>query len=836
MARNATTTQHRALLRAKLQLAAQIKDEAALLEAKDSAAKNDVDGAGGKSIAGLYHMARQELDLAVAAFNAVLQSQPTDSWTLGHLGQCLQMLGRMNEAQSAYERSLSSNPDEPSAHRGLASLAKARGDTDAYQRHLDICERSIPDDPWVQGEILARKELADPAAAIARREGLLAANPNDLPNLARLVSLCESKGTLEKADGYLQKILAAKPDDKDVISSASAYFRRTNRPERSLELVQKFATGRSTKEERADARILVAEHYIAAKELDQAEKALLSAADEAVTLGVAERLSTFYLMSASRPKKALSWLDRAIDMAKEAASPRRAQLLLTRVSAHLSRGIDDLEGARRDLEELATAFPDDPRRLLWQSEVFARTGQIAQAVAVLTDYLAQRPKDPYALFQRAQQYVAQGQTGPAVQDLEAIKKIDPLALDLEPRILLAMMQFRSGKKDLWLAELQSIVSDAPDSPRALEELVNAYIREKRSADADRIVASQLNRRTGEAAARWYFLRARISLGVGDTEKALGDLEKAAELSAYTPEAMVAVIDAYAQLNRFAEGVSYHEQHAAADGKNSVLRSRYGMMLMRVGQKARAVDQFRQSMALAVAENSEATRIIAADLRRALPEANGTEEAIALFEANSPSGALGRANDRILVRLYRRAERIADATGKLQSLIKTASDDREKAALLQEVGEVQHVAGDFAASRAAYEESLKYDPDNWVTLNNLAYLLSDRLHENRLALPYAQRAVANIESSPVLDTLGWIYVGLGEFAQGIAELSRAVRLDPNATVSLYHLGEAYRRSGQFSQATDVLQTGRTIARNNNETTLVEQIDESLKKVRGNSTAP
>lgn len=836
VSRNATTTQHRALLRAKLQLAAQLKDETALAEARDSAAKHDVDGAKGRSIAGLYHMARQELDLAVAAFNEVLQAQPTDSWTLGHLGQCMQMLGRVDEAQSAYERALASNPDEPSAHRGLASLAKARGETEAYQKHLEVCEKSIPDDPWVQGELLARKEQADPAAAIARREALLAANPDDLANLARLVALCETSGATEKGDSYLQRILAAKPDDKDVVASACAYFRRTKRPERSLDVAERFASGRSTKEERADAKILTAEHHLALKNLEAAEKTLLAAADEAVTLAVSERLATFYLLAAAQPKKALPWLNQAIDVAKAANSPRRAQLLLTRVSANLNRAVDDLAAANRDLAELATAFPEDPRRLLWQSEVFARTGQITQAVSVLTEYLAQRPKDPFALFQRAQQYVAQGQTGAAIQDLEVIKKIDPLALDLEPRILLAMMQLRSGKRDLWLQELQAIVHDAPDSPRALEELVNAYIREKRPADADRIVAAQLNRRSGPDAARWYFLRARISTGVGDSEKALGDLERAAELTAYAPEAMVAVLDAYAQLNRFAEGVSYFEQHATSDAKHAVLRSRYGMMLMRVGQKARAVEQFRQSMALAVAENSEATRIIPADLRRALPEANGIEEAITLFEANPPTGVLGRANDRILVRLYRRADRIPDATAKLRSLIQSALDDQEKAALWQELGEVQHVAGDFAASRAAYEESLRFDPDNWVTLNNLAYLLSDRLQENRLALPYAQRAVANIESSPVLDTLGWIYVGLGDHAQAIAELSRAVRLDPNATVSLYHLGEAYRRSGQFSQATDVLQTGRTLARNNNEPTLLEQIDDSLKKVRGNSTSP
>src|SRR3990172_12364871 len=98
----------------------------------------------------------------------------------------------------------------------------------------------------------------------------------------------------------------------------------------------------------------------------------------------------------------------------------------------------------------------------------------------------------------------------------------------------------------------------------------------------------------------------------------------------------------------------------------------------------------------------------------------------------------------------------------------------------------------------------------VTLNNFAYVLSDNKGENERALPHAQRAAAIADNAFTLDTLGWIYVGLRQYPLAIAELSRAIRLDPDYAWAYYHLGEAHRRAGQFSEAADALSTARDVA--------------------------
>ncbi|MGH6830239.1 MAG: tetratricopeptide repeat protein [Methylocella sp.] len=240
--------------------------------------------------------------------------------------------------------------------------------------------------------------------------------------------------------------------------------------------------------------------------------------------------------------------------------------------------------------------------------------------------------------------------------------------------------------------------------------------------------------------------------------------------------------------------------------------------------------------MAVADTSAAIRVVADEVMATFI----ADEAIEVFAADAPAlvassdpgapgpeGPVGRANERILIRAYVTAKRFDDATARLDLLIQTAIEPRERADLLHELGDVNQVADQVDRAIRAYEEARKYDADNWITQNNIAYLLSDKRGENQAALPYAQRAVALKDNAFTLDTLGWIYVGLGRYDLAVAELSRAIRLDPDYALPYYHLGEAYRRSAQFSEAADILKNGRVVADNSKDAAMVELIDAALE---------
>jgi len=832
VAQSATIAQHRALLNAKLSVAAGMDDTETLEAAREAAERYNVDGAGGKSVLGLYHMHRKEYGLAVNAFRQAVAAQPTDARSLTHLGQSLQMLGRIEEAKRAYQRAIQVNPNAGDAHKGLATLAKARGDTEAYEQALATCQRLIPYDPWVQAEILLRQEQADPQTAIARREKLLDANPDDIQNLHRLATLCEAANDPAKADDYYARLLDLRPDDKDLMVAVSRYYRRTGRIERSLQLVTQYAQSRSTPEQKANAHILIAAHHLSQGDLDAVEDTLLTAADIAETLEVTQSLAEFYLRSADRPDKALPWLDKAIAQARSAQSPILPRILAARASCLLHRKLNDIQAARQTVEELLATFPDHAPGLLLSSEVHARTGEIEEAIDSLSEYLARMPNDPYALYQRALHQSARGRVGAAVEDLETIKRTNPLALNLEPRFLLARLRQLAGHEDLWLRELESLAQDAPDSAKALEELARAYIQEERFADAERIVTAQINRAGEKPDARWFYLRGQISLTLDDRAEALSDFSRGAQISGYTAEAVTRVLDMYLRLDRPAEGVQYYQTHAPSDQSAPTLLSRYALLLAKADQKAEAVRQFRRAMNLAMLDSSEVRRIVTADLRAGFP----IDEAIALFEGSQTDPAMARANDQILAQLYVMAERYGDATAKLKRLLESSTDNSERADLLHELGDLHQVAGNPAGARLAYEEALRYNDDNWITLNNLAYVLSDGLGEHELARPYAERAVTIADRSATLDTLGWIYVGLGEYSLAVAELSRAIRLNPGDPLTYYHLGEANRRNGQFEEAANILKSGQDLARSSGRTEMVTRFEVSLQQIERSDRTP
>ncbi len=219
-----------------------------------------------------------------------------------------------------------------------------------------------------------------------------------------------------------------------------------------------------------------------------------------------------------------------------------------------------------------------------------------------------------------------------------------------------------------------------------------------------------------------------------------------------------------------------------------------------------------------------------------PPFQSVNEAIALFEGSAPDSAMARVNDRILVRLHRAAERYDEAAARLERLIASSTDDGERVDLLFELGELHQVTGNAARARRAYEQALEYDSDNWIVLNNLAYLLSDDFSEFEAARPLASRAVAIADNATTLDTLGWIYVGLGDYLLAIAELGRALRLNPSDTLTYYHLGEAYRRAGHFSVAANILRSGRDLARTADNPERVARPDASLKRVARSDRAP
>jgi tetratricopeptide (TPR) repeat protein len=107
---------------------------------------------------------------------------------------------------------------------------------------------------------------------------------------------------------------------------------------------------------------------------------------------------------------------------------------------------------------------------------------------------------------------------------------------------------------------------------------------------------------------------------------------------------------------------------------------------------------------------------------------------------------------------------------------------------------------FTESDSLYEHALRLDPNNHLILNNYGYSLSERGMQLQRCLEMAKKAVAaQPENQSYLDTYGWVYFKLGNYAEAEKWVKKAIEKG-NANAVLYeHLGDIYERMNDHERA-------------------------------------
>jgi len=97
-------------------------------------------------------------------------------------------------------------------------------------------------------------------------------------------------------------------------------------------------------------------------------------------------------------------------------------------------------------------------------------------------------------------------------------------------------------------------------------------------------------------------------------------------------------------------------------------------------------------------------------------------------------------------------------------------------------------------------ALKLKPDDPELLNFLGFSWIDRGEQLPLALSMVQKAVElDPQSGAMIDSLGWGYFRLGNYAEAVEKLEAAVELEPADPDVNDHLGDAYWRVGRETEA-------------------------------------
>lgn len=173
----------------------------------------------------------------------------------------------------------------------------------------------------------------------------------------------------------------------------------------------------------------------------------------------------------------------------------------------------------------------------------------------------------------------------------------------------------------------------------------------------------------------------------------------------------------------------------------------------------------------------------------------SDDAVAMIRAAGEAG--DKRAQRALADMYRSLERYDDAEPIYTDLIATTPDDWR---LYFFRGAARERLGRWPDAEADFRRALQISPEQPDVMNYLGYTWIDRGEHLQEALAMIQRAVElRPQSGAIIDSLGWAYYRLGDYAQALENLEQAVVLEPADATLNDHLGDVYWRLGRRIEA-------------------------------------
>lgn len=112
-------------------------------------------------------------------------------------------------------------------------------------------------------------------------------------------------------------------------------------------------------------------------------------------------------------------------------------------------------------------------------------------------------------------------------------------------------------------------------------------------------------------------------------------------------------------------------------------------------------------------------------------------------------------------------------------------------------------GSLEAVEAIFSQVIEVNSDNAHAYNAWGYTLAERTQDYQRALTLVQKANTLLPNNPyILDSLGWVYFKLADYAKAIKYLEQALALDKDSAI-VAHLIETYWQSGEKDKAMQLL---------------------------------
>ena len=313
------------------------------------------------------------------------------------------------------------------------------------------------------------------------------------------------------------------------------------------------------------------------------------------------------------------------------------------------------------------------------------------------------------------------------------------------------------------------------------------------AKADQVLSTQLNSNPNNV--EWLINSGEIAIKQKNRSKALANFKRAAELSGYNPAICAKLMQACSQLGSYQVGIDFYENSIPPDRRTPDVMLPYAELLAKRGDSDSAVDTLRSALYRQGFGSFDFLSQLTVNALSSFPAGKSLE----LFSKEPENQIFSRANKHIYSLVLQGSQKLDESLKLLDELHESSTDEAEKTNILTRQAMMYEAKGELDRAKNAYEQVLTKENGNLIALNNLAYLLADKLNKPEDAVPYAKQAMQISKTPAVIDTLGWAYLQTGQYLEAIARLTEAREIDSNYVPCTFHLAEAFRRNGEFRNA-------------------------------------
>lgn len=803
----------------------------------------NLDGSGGRIAQGRLALARGEAAKAVELMRAGLAAFPSNSMGWTFLAEAYIELGSRSEARTALARALEVNPTNGFANRAMAELALRDGDQKAAEKYLEAASRVMQDEPWVKRQVQIMKEKDNPEEGIAARERVRKEDPKNLENLVLLARLYSNAkvAQFDRAIEVYREALEVSKNDLALAREFAAFLGRedVNRPaEGDALLVGLLRNAENDRPLQAKILVALGQFCEAQKQFATADRHFRFAVERDASPGILSACGEFYART-NRHKEAVEYYKRLCDVAKDDA--RVLQETRSRLCA-LYLAMGDLDEAKLNIDDFVKQYPNDAQGLIYLGAYHRIGGDIQKAKEAFDRLLEKQPDNATSLWQRGQLNMLQGRWQAALDDLQKAKAYSPREFFYQHRIMLAQVLLELDQGAAAITELKSILSDDPGNDLAVQAMVDAYctMRPPRFQDAENQLLTAMRDHPRDY--QWPMMLGRVAereaAGKSPDEikegakKAAKAYEQAAELSRYRAETVSALFRVFKSADNPQAIISY------ADSKLSTRLlvsmppelAMVGWAYSRVGQVERGLEKFDQAMSAAGQDFLVYSRVV-----NEMIGALGKDETLKRVRAQAEASPENIDKQKALIHMLHADQKPDEAIALCDRILKLAVRKEDKLFALVGAGMLLEQLERYEDAKAKYEEALKIDSNEPTALNNLAYLLVDRMNRPAEALPYAEQAnrIHRRSNANVLDTLGWIQAEMGKHREAAGTLLRALEVDRDNIAAQYHLGVVHKRLGEREEALARLKSAKKAIENQRSSSFVKEVDAELRELGAGS---